>query len=181
MSWQLDTGNRRCSGIWQQRICDPDVYNARMMLHDWECSAFSAISALHSSCRCRCATWTRAAAGTRAMCRRRWGSQTFLTPTTQNFSYAPCTLVNTATCSLSAFSYMSRVQPALLLRRKDCCCFPFSEISRCMPASTIFKMVSPWKDACFSEFTKRGASLLCFKAVPQTCMHAIAHHSDSPC
>ena len=100
-------------------------------------------SAVHSSCCCRCATWIRAAAGMRAMCRRRWGSQTFLTPTTQSFSYAPCTLVNTATCSLPASSYMSRVQPAPSLWRKDCCCFLFSEILQCMPASTIFKMYLP--------------------------------------
>ena len=85
--------------------------------------SISAVSATQSSCCCRCATWTRAAAGMRAMCRRRWGSQTFLTPTTQSFSYTPCTLVNTATCSLSASSYMTRVQPAPLLWHRTAVAF----------------------------------------------------------
>ena len=154
-----------------------------MMLRDWECSSLSAIPPVHSSCCCRCATWIRAAAGMRAMCRRRWGSQTFLTPTTQSFSYAPCTLHPRQYCNLLAFRFIVYVS-------RSACAMALAQGLLLLPIQRNFTVhacfhhsqdVSPWKDACFSESTKRAASLLCSKAVPQTCMHAIAHHSDSPC
>lgn len=56
---------------------------------------------------CRCVTLTQGAAGMRAMRRRPWGSQTFLTQTTQSSSYAPCSPVSSWLCFLPAICIQS--------------------------------------------------------------------------